>query len=245
MFWKAVRHHGVLLVALPLITIALALFFAFLLNVGGGTPRRRDAGGLGVEVLPGGVLLPPGPGRGHRRRASSAGSTRPDESGMINGLLDRVGVGPGAVPGRPDLALWSIIGVLVWQAVGFYVVLFSAGMALHPGGDLRGGRARRRQPGHACSSGSPCRCCGTRCRSPGSTWASPPSTRSPWSRCIVRRPGRPGRRHHRAAAWRSTATPSTTRKYGYASAMGVALFFLTITFAALTLRVTRREPIEL
>ena len=33
-------------------------------------------------------------------------------------------------------------------------------------------------------------------------------------------------------------------QFGYASAMGVALFFLTITFAALTLRLTRRERIE-
>ena len=31
---------------------------------------------------------------------------------------------------------------------------------------------------------------------------------------------------------------------GYASAIGVVLFFLTLTFAALTLRVTRRESIE-
>jgi N-acetylglucosamine transport system permease protein len=33
-------------------------------------------------------------------------------------------------------------------------------------------------------------------------------------------------------------------RYGYASAMGVALFFVTLTFAALTIRVTRRESIE-
>jgi N-acetylglucosamine transport system permease protein len=31
---------------------------------------------------------------------------------------------------------------------------------------------------------------------------------------------------------------------GYASALGVVLFFLTLTFAALTLRVTRRESVE-
>jgi N-acetylglucosamine transport system permease protein len=37
----------------------------------------------------------------------------------------------------------------------------------------------------------------------------------------------------------------TYSQFGYASAMGVALFFLTITFAALTLRVSRRETIEL
>ncbi|GAB3809886.1 hypothetical protein GCM10027605_46510 [Micromonospora zhanjiangensis] len=36
----------------------------------------------------------------------------------------------------------------------------------------------------------------------------------------------------------------TYQKYGYASALGVALFFLTITFAALALRVTKRESIE-
>lgn len=37
----------------------------------------------------------------------------------------------------------------------------------------------------------------------------------------------------------------TYSKYGYASAMGVALFFLTITFAALSLRVSRRESVEM
>ncbi|GFJ93007.1 hypothetical protein [Phytohabitans rumicis] len=36
-FWKAVRHHGVLLLVMPLAAIAIALFFAFLLNVGGGS----------------------------------------------------------------------------------------------------------------------------------------------------------------------------------------------------------------
>ena len=76
-FWKAVRHHGVLLLALPLITIAIALFFAFLLNVGGRQPRAARSRGLGVEVLPGGVLLPPGPGRRHRRRCMFGRSTGP------------------------------------------------------------------------------------------------------------------------------------------------------------------------
>jgi N-acetylglucosamine transport system permease protein len=32
---------------------------------------------------------------------------------------------------------------------------------------------------------------------------------------------------------------------GYASALGVVLFFLTLTFAALTLRVTRRDAVEI
>jgi N-acetylglucosamine transport system permease protein len=33
-------------------------------------------------------------------------------------------------------------------------------------------------------------------------------------------------------------------KFGYATAMGVVLFFLTLTLAALTLRMSRRERIE-
>ena len=91
---------------------------------------------------------------------------RPDESGMINGLL--IGARPG--PGRlflsdTDLALWSIIGVLVWQAVGFYVVLFSAGMASIPNEIFEAAALDGAEPGARCSSGSRCRCCGTPSRS--------------------------------------------------------------------------------
>src|SRR5690606_31095147 len=36
-FWQAIQHHGILLVALPAATILIGLFFAFMLNVGGGS----------------------------------------------------------------------------------------------------------------------------------------------------------------------------------------------------------------
>src|SRR5919107_1392513 len=36
LFWRSVQHNLCVLLALPLITIAIALVFAFLLNVGGG-----------------------------------------------------------------------------------------------------------------------------------------------------------------------------------------------------------------
>lgn len=71
---------------------------------------------------------------------------RPNESGLINGVLMKLGLDPVLFLIRPNLALWSIIAVLVWQAVGFYVVLFSAGMASIPGRSTRRprwtGRAR-------------------------------------------------------------------------------------------------------
>ncbi|MGW6092787.1 ABC transporter permease subunit [Oerskovia enterophila] len=53
--------------------------------------------------------------------------------GMINGTLKAVGFKD--VPewlGDPNLALWVIMAVLVWCTTGFFVVLFSAGMASIP-----------------------------------------------------------------------------------------------------------------
>lgn len=40
-FWAAVRHHGVLLLVMPLVTIVIALFFSFLLNLGEGRRAAR------------------------------------------------------------------------------------------------------------------------------------------------------------------------------------------------------------
>ena len=244
-FWKAVRHHAVLLLVLPLVTIVIALFFAFLLNVGGGSAGGATAGRLGLEVLPGGVLLPAGAGRGHRRACIFARSTGPTSSGLINGLLMQLGArARSAVPGRPEPgALVASSAVLVWQAVGFYVVLFSAGMASIPTDIYEAARAGRRQPGQPVLPDHP-------------------------AAALGHHPGRLGLPRHRrlrrvrpgagACPW-TAAAPTARRRccgleiyrnafdysqFGYASALGVVLFFLTITFAALTLRVTRRETIE-
>ncbi|MFD0593361.1 carbohydrate ABC transporter permease [Catellatospora coxensis] len=54
----------------------------------------------------------------------------PDGSGVLNRFLELFGVDP--VPFMAEYGLWSILGVLVWQAVGFYVVLFAAGMSSIP-----------------------------------------------------------------------------------------------------------------
>src|SRR3954468_3174165 len=44
-FWRALRNHGILLLVLPLVTVVIALFFAFLLNLGGG-PRGSGMKGV-------------------------------------------------------------------------------------------------------------------------------------------------------------------------------------------------------
>jgi N-acetylglucosamine transport system permease protein len=127
--WLAIQHHVVLLITLPVITIALALFFAFLVNMGGGTRGGVMQGVWGskfyrvVFFLPQvlavviiGVIF----GRVYA----------PDGSGILNRLLGIFGID--AVPFMAEYGLAAIIGVMVWQAVGFYVVLFSAAMSSIP-----------------------------------------------------------------------------------------------------------------
>ncbi|NUW42391.1 carbohydrate ABC transporter permease [Nonomuraea rhodomycinica] len=241
-FWRALRNHGILLLVLPIATIVIALFFAFLLNLGGGARGPGMAGVRGsafyrvvfffpqvLAVAVVGVLF--------------KAVYRPDESGVINGALIRLGLEPVGWLIEPDLALWAIIAVMVWQAVGFYVVLFSAGMAAIPkdyfeAAALDGaGRVRLffsitlpllRDTvqvgwvylGIAAFDGFALIqvLAGDKGEPDGATTVLP------------------------IEIWKNAFSYS---KVGYASAMGVALFFLTVTFAVLTLRTTRRERIDL
>lgn len=132
-FWKSLQHSVLLVLLLPLVTLGLALFFAFMLNVGGR--RRKNATVSGVR------------GSGFYKIAyffpqvlsivivallfQFAFNPR---SGMINGTLKMIGL-DSVQPewlGDPNLALICVMTVLIWSTVGFFVVLFSAGMASIP-----------------------------------------------------------------------------------------------------------------
>ncbi|GKQ37564.1 carbohydrate ABC transporter permease [Streptomyces sp. A012304] len=133
-FWKSLQHSLSFALVLPLVTIALALFFAFMINAGG---RRRKGGPVitGVrgsafykivyffpQVLSIAIVA-----------LLFAFAYNPD-SGAVNSLLRGIGL-DGVQPlwlGDPDLALWCVMAVLVWSTVGFFVVLFTAGMASVP-----------------------------------------------------------------------------------------------------------------
>jgi N-acetylglucosamine transport system permease protein len=166
----------------------------------------------------------------------------PDGSGLINGMLRRAD-DPILFLANGDIALWSILAVLIWQAVGFYVVLFSAGMGSIPQEIYEA----------AALDGAGRFTLFFRVTIP-LLWNT---VQVAWVYLGI------------AAfdAFAVVAVMSVDRggpdgattvlgleifrnafdyaQYGYASAMGVALFFLTLTFAALTLRVTRRETVEL
>ncbi|MEU8934946.1 sugar ABC transporter permease [Streptomyces sp. NPDC048409] len=133
-FWKSLQHSLMFAVVLPLVTISLALFFAFMINVGG----RRRRGGPVVTGVRGSsfykiVYFFPQVLSIAIVSLLFAFAYNPD-SGAINSFLR--GIGLGSVQplwlGDPSLALWCVMAVLVWSTVGFFVVLFSAGMASIP-----------------------------------------------------------------------------------------------------------------
>lgn len=133
-FWTALRNNLVLLVVVPLVTVFLGLFFASMLSVGG---RARSGAVRGVRgsafykvvyffpqvlsVAIIGVLFK------YVFAPTQAG-------GILNGLLDVVGLDALAVPwlGDPRFAFWCVVLVMIWAFVGFYVVLFSAAMQSIP-----------------------------------------------------------------------------------------------------------------
>ncbi|MFD8012357.1 carbohydrate ABC transporter permease [Streptomyces sp. NPDC058955] len=132
-FWKSLQHSLTFAVVLPLVTVGFALFLAFMLNVGGR--RRKGAAVTGVrgssfykivyffpQVLS--IVIV----------ALLFQFAYNPNSGAINSFLKAVGLGSVQPDwlGDPDLALICVMVVLVWSTVGFFVVLFSAGMASIP-----------------------------------------------------------------------------------------------------------------
>lgn len=130
-FWQALRHSLLLLVLLPLVTLSLALFFAFMINVGG---RRRGSAAVGgvrgsrfyqivyffPQVLSIAIV------------ALLFRFAYSPESGSVNSALAAVGIDGPDWLGDPRSALWAVAGVLVWCTVGFFVVLFSSAMSAIP-----------------------------------------------------------------------------------------------------------------
>lgn len=183
-FWKSLQHSLMFAAVLPVVTISLALFFAFMINVGG----RGRRGGPVISGVRGSsfykiVYFFPQVLSIAIVALLFAFAYNPD-SGAINSILRGVGL-DGVQPlwlGDPDLALWCVMAVLVWSTVGFFVVLFSAGMASIPS-DLYEAALLDGAAGRPRSSASPCRCCGTPCSRAGSTWASSRSAPSPSRSC--------------------------------------------------------------
>ena len=116
-FWNALRHNATYLVTLPFIIIALALFFAFVITQGvrlSSFYRIAFFFPQVMSVVAVGVLW---------------NFVYHPTIGVLNAALRLVGVSnPPSWLGHPGTALAAVGAVVVWQAIGFYMVFFIAGM---------------------------------------------------------------------------------------------------------------------
>ena len=122
LFWNALKHNAMYLIFVPAITISIALYLAFLLTHGKARFRRfyritfffpQVMSLVAIGVLWSFVYHP--------------------IIGILSSIAQGLGSGkPIAWLGNPDLALPAVGAVVIWQAVGFYMVLFIAGMESIP-----------------------------------------------------------------------------------------------------------------
>ncbi|GIF21425.1 N-acetylglucosamine transport system permease protein [Actinoplanes tereljensis] len=239
-FWKSIKHNLFLLILLPIITIVIALVFAFLLNVGGGHKGGQTRGVWGSKVYRIIFFFP-------QLLALAIVAVifgrvfGPDKSGMLNGLFP-ASWKPWLFLADERYAMACILIVLVWQAVGFYVVLFSAGM----------GSISTDIYEAAALDGATRITLFFRITVP-LLWST---IQVAWvylgiaafdafalvNIMTVDRGGPNGASSVLSLMIYRNAFDFS--QAGYACALGVVLFFLTLTFAALTLRVTRRDSVE-
>jgi N-acetylglucosamine transport system permease protein len=240
-FWWAMWHNALLLIAVPVVTLGIALFLATMTTLAG---RRGSLGRGGVSgsrfyqivfvfpyIVPlviAGVLF--------------AFFYNP-EAGLLNGLLRLAGFDwlTRAWLGDTTFALPAVMAVLIWAFVGFYFVVFSAAMKALPTDVFEAavldGAGRVRTFRHI---------------------TLPMLTDSMKTSYIylgimmldcftllqVMLPdGGPDRSTEVVAQYLYRAA-FTDGRFGYASAIGVALCLVTLVLAIVVLRMGRRDRVE-
>ena len=241
LFLRAVRNNAVLLVAMPALVILLALFYAFLLNVAG---RGSGAGVRGVRgagfyklvfFLPQVLSVPV-------IAVIWAVILDPTPTGLANSALRFIGFGSLGWLADPNLALYCVLWVLVWGSVGFYLVLFNAAMSSIPRDLFEA----------ALIDGAGRVATFFRVTMP-LLWDT---IQTSWVYLAVLAldvyalvavmtagPGGPAN-STQVISLQIAQNGFQFGRAGYASAMGVVLFFFTLAIAAIMLRATRRERIE-
>ena len=235
LFLDAVRNNAVMLLVVPAATIALALFLASMLNA-----RRPVRGASAYQIV---YFFP--------QMLSLViiavlwGFVYNPNTGLLNSGLRAAGLDGLAQSwlAEPKLALPAVMAVVIWSSVGFYVVLFNAAIDAIP----------RELYEAAVLDGA-------------GRWATFRRITLPlvWESVQVAfvylgiaamdgfvlvhvmtvGPGGPDGATEVVglSLWR---TAFTYGRFGYASAMGVALFFAALTLAVLAMRFGRRRSVEM
>ncbi|MFH0516197.1 carbohydrate ABC transporter permease [Streptomyces sp. M41] len=244
-FWNALWHNVWMLIAVPIVTLGLGLFFAFMLNVGGKRRKNEVITGVAGSKFYRFVFFFPQVISITIIAVIWFNIYNPDpQDGMLNSLLGTLGLDgwQNAWLGEKSLALLCIMAVMIWSHVGFYVVLFSAAMASIPRDIYEA----------ALLDGAG--------RFPTFFRITLPllwdTVQTGWvymgiialdgfalvQIMSVNMGGPDGATD--VMPLRLYLTAFRDSQFGYASAMGVAMLIVTMTFAVLTLRFARRERIE-
>lgn len=130
-FWKSLEHVVIALVVVTVVTIGLALFFATMLNVGGKKGQAAIQGVRGSSFYKVVYFFP------YVLSIAVVGvlwSFIYDSSatGLLNGFLGLFGIDSVDWLGDTSTAYGSILAVMIWVSVGFYIVLFTAAMGSIP-----------------------------------------------------------------------------------------------------------------
>ncbi|MFC0627294.1 carbohydrate ABC transporter permease [Kribbella deserti] len=240
-FRTALGNNVILLIGLPTATILLALFFAYLLNVGG---RANSAGVQGVR------------GNGFYKLAFFMPQVlsvpviaviwsvvlNSQDSGLANSVLEKIGLGPSGFLADPNLALYCVMWVLIWGSVGFYLVLFNAAMSGIPKDIFEA----------AIIDGATRLSTFFRITLPllwdtiQTSWVYLAILALDAYALVAVMTAGPGGPDNSTQVMGLQIADNGFQygRAGYASAMGVVLFFLTLIIAAVMLRATRRDRIE-
>ena len=240
-FRQALGHNLILLIGLPLITILLALVFAYLLNVGG---RANAAGVQGVRgngfyklafFLPQVLSVPV-------IAVIWATVMTSTDTGLLNSVTKAIGLGTSDYLADPDIALYCVMWVLIWGSVGFYLVLFNAAMSGIPKDIFEA----------AIIDGATRLSTFFRITLPllwdtiQTSWVYLAILALDAYALVAVMTAGPGGPDNSTTVMGLQIADNGFQygRAGYASAMGVVLFFLTLIIAAVMLRATRRERIE-
>ncbi|MGH8776446.1 MAG: carbohydrate ABC transporter permease [Jiangellaceae bacterium] len=241
MFRTALLHNVQLLIVLPILVIALALFFAFLLNVGGrgNSPGVKGVRGNGFYKL---AFFFPQVMSSVVIAVIWSVIMSSESSGLLNSVGGWLGLGPSGFLADPNLALWCVLWVMVWASVGFFLVLFNAAMSGIPRDIFEA----------ALIDGAGRVSTFFRITLPllwdtiQTSWVFLAiGALESYALIVVMTVG-PGGPDNSTQVIALQIADNGFRfgRAGYASAIGVVLFFLTLIIAAVMLRATRRDRIE-
>ncbi len=237
--WNALKNNAWLLAVVPVVTIGLGLFFATMLSMGGRKGRAGVTGVRGTSVYRMIYFFP---------QVLSVviiallwKEVYHPNSGLLNGTLRAVGLPAPTWLGDPRTAFWAVLAVMVWANVGFYVVLFGAAMSAIP-----------RDIYEAVMLDGASRWTTLRKITIPLLWDT---VQVAWIYLAIAAldgfiliqqmtNGGPNFSSDVIGLRMYETAFGSESKFGYASAIGVVLFFLTLSVAVLALRAAKRDRIE-